>query len=150
MFYDWANSLQYFPGKVFWGGETYFSTLMLTSLLDSYLDGHWHSRPFGYPLTLPILALVTPHPQYVWFASFWSRLIMPFLPPLCSVAITFFPFSQSLLETHDSVASKSYETPPPSPVLDPMFNNQPVPPDAVRMVGIRKTAGEHLVSKYLL
>ncbi|XP_074835277.1 MAGUK p55 subfamily member 2 isoform X3 [Carettochelys insculpta] len=25
-----------------------------------------------------------------------------------------------------------------------MFNNQPVPPDAVRMVGIRKTAGEHL------
>ncbi|KAH0626736.1 hypothetical protein JD844_001879 [Phrynosoma platyrhinos] len=51
---------------------------------------------------------------------------------------------KSLLETHDSVASKSYETPPPSPILDPMFNNQPVPPDAVRMVGIRKTAGEHL------
>uniref|UniRef100_A0A8C0GB72 MAGUK p55 scaffold protein 2 n=1 Tax=Chelonoidis abingdonii TaxID=106734 RepID=A0A8C0GB72_CHEAB len=50
----------------------------------------------------------------------------------------------SLLETHDSVASKSYETPPPSPLLDPMFNNQPVPPDAVRMVGIRKTAAEHL------
>jgi len=44
------------------------------------------------------------------------------------------------------VASKSYETPPPSPVLDPTFNNQPVPPDAVRMVGIRKTAGENLVS----
>ncbi|XP_067167978.1 MAGUK p55 subfamily member 2 isoform X6 [Apteryx mantelli] len=55
------------------------------------------------------------------------------------------PHFQSLLETHDSVASKSYETPPPSPVLDPAFNNQPVPPDAVRMVGIRKTAGEHLV-----
>nr|XP_003222690.2 PREDICTED: MAGUK p55 subfamily member 2 isoform X2 [Anolis carolinensis] len=54
------------------------------------------------------------------------------------------PHFQSLLETHDSVASKSYETPPPSPILDPMFNNQPVPPDAVRMVGIRKTAGEHL------
>ncbi|XP_077169167.1 MAGUK p55 subfamily member 2 isoform X4 [Paroedura picta] len=54
------------------------------------------------------------------------------------------PHFQSLLETHDSVASKSYETPPPSPVLDPLFNNQPVPPDAVRMVGIRKTAGEHL------
>ncbi|XP_067397181.1 MAGUK p55 subfamily member 2 isoform X2 [Emydura macquarii macquarii] len=54
------------------------------------------------------------------------------------------PHFQSLLETHDSVASKSYETPPPSPLLDPMFNNQPVPPDAVRMVGIRKTAGEHL------
>ncbi|XP_015268562.1 PREDICTED: MAGUK p55 subfamily member 2 [Gekko japonicus] len=54
------------------------------------------------------------------------------------------PHFQSLLETHDSVASKSYETPPPSPALDPLFNNQPVPPDAVRMVGIRKTAGEHL------
>ncbi|NWX77832.1 MPP2 protein, partial [Alca torda] len=56
------------------------------------------------------------------------------------------PHFQSLLETHDSVASKSYETPPPSPILDPAFNNQPVPPDAVRMVGIRKTAGENLVS----
>lgn len=54
---------------------------------------------------------------------------------------------QSLLETHDSVASKSYETPPPSPCvfMDPAFNNQPVPPDAVRMVGIRKVSGEHLV-----
>ncbi|KFO71348.1 MAGUK p55 subfamily member 2, partial [Cuculus canorus] len=56
------------------------------------------------------------------------------------------PHFQSLLETHDSVASKSYETPPPSPVLDPTFSNQPVPPDAVRMVGIRKAAGENLVS----
>ncbi|KAJ6654804.1 hypothetical protein lerEdw1_006493 [Lerista edwardsae] len=63
-------------------------------------------------------------------------------PPSSPLPAAFTP--QSLLETHDSVASKSYETPPPSPVLDPMFNNQPVPPDAVRMVGIRKTAGEHL------
>ncbi|KAK2110702.1 MAGUK p55 sub member 2 [Saguinus oedipus] len=54
------------------------------------------------------------------------------------------PHFQSLLETHDSVASKTYETPPPSPGLDPTFSNQPVPPDAVRMVGIRKTTGEHL------
>ncbi|KAM6175822.1 MAGUK p55 subfamily member 2 isoform 1-T1 [Erethizon dorsatum] len=54
------------------------------------------------------------------------------------------PHFQSLLETHDSVASKTYETPPPSPGLDPTFSTQPVPPDAVRMVGIRKTAGEHL------
>ncbi|XP_064439611.1 MAGUK p55 subfamily member 2 isoform X4 [Mirounga angustirostris] len=54
------------------------------------------------------------------------------------------PHFQSLLETHDSVASKTYETPPPSPGLDPTFSNQPVPPDAVRMVGIRKTAGEYL------
>lgn len=60
--------------------------------------------------------------------------------------------SQSLLETHDSVASKSYETPPPSPCvfMDPAFNNQPVPPDAVRMVGIRKVSGEHLVRPGLL
>lgn len=56
------------------------------------------------------------------------------------------PPLQSLLETHDSVASKSYETPPPSPILDPTFSSQPVPPDAVRMVGIRKVAGENLVS----
>ncbi|XP_016349144.1 MAGUK p55 subfamily member 2-like isoform X1 [Sinocyclocheilus anshuiensis] len=56
------------------------------------------------------------------------------------------PHFQSLLETHDSVASKSYETPPPSPCafMDPSLNNQPVPPDAVRMVGIRKVSGEHL------
>ncbi|XP_059819208.1 MAGUK p55 subfamily member 2-like [Hypanus sabinus] len=56
------------------------------------------------------------------------------------------PHFQSLLEAHDSVASKNYETPPPSPesYMDSTFNNQPVPPDAVRMVGIRKVKGEHL------
>ncbi|XP_063072631.1 MAGUK p55 subfamily member 2b isoform X2 [Engraulis encrasicolus] len=56
------------------------------------------------------------------------------------------PHFQSLLETHDSVASKTYETPPPSPCafMDPAMINQPVPPDAVRMVGIRKVSGEHL------
>ncbi|KAJ8377380.1 hypothetical protein AAFF_G00261090 [Aldrovandia affinis] len=56
------------------------------------------------------------------------------------------PHFQSLLETHDSVASKSYETLPTSPCafLDAALNNQPVPPDAVRMVGIRKVSGEHL------
>lgn len=59
-----------------------------------------------------------------------------------------FFLTQSLLETHDSVASKNYETPPPSPCsfMDAALNNQPVPPDAVRMVGIRKVSGEHLVS----
>lgn len=70
-----------------------------------------------------------------WEASAGHFPIVPSFP---------IPF-QSLLETHDSVASKTYETPPPSPGLDPTFSNQPVPPDAVRMVGIRKTAGEHLV-----
>ncbi|XP_056405293.1 MAGUK p55 subfamily member 2 isoform X4 [Hyla sarda] len=54
------------------------------------------------------------------------------------------PHFQSLLQTHDSVASKNYETPPASPLLDPTLSNQPVPPDAVRMVGVRKNAGEHL------
>ncbi|KAJ8251820.1 hypothetical protein GJAV_G00225780 [Gymnothorax javanicus] len=56
------------------------------------------------------------------------------------------PHFQSLLETHDSVASKSYETPPPSPCafMDASISTQPVPPDAVRMVGIRKVSGEHL------
>uniref|UniRef100_A0A673WHP7 MAGUK p55 scaffold protein 2b n=1 Tax=Salmo trutta TaxID=8032 RepID=A0A673WHP7_SALTR len=56
------------------------------------------------------------------------------------------PHFQSLMETHDSVASKTFETPPPSPCsfMDAAFNNQPVPPDAVRMVGIRKVSGEHL------
>ncbi|GCC28494.1 MAGUK p55 subfamily member 2b isoform X1 [Chiloscyllium punctatum] len=56
------------------------------------------------------------------------------------------PHFQSLLEAHDTVASKNYETPPPSPesLMDSTFNNQPVPPDAVRMVGIRKVKGEHL------
>ncbi|CAG04403.1 unnamed protein product, partial [Tetraodon nigroviridis] len=44
------------------------------------------------------------------------------------------PHFQSLLETHDSVASKNYETPPPSPCsfMDAALNNQPVPPDAVQ------------------
>ncbi|KAM4844943.1 MAGUK p55 subfamily member 2 isoform 1-T1 [Thomomys bottae] len=65
-------------------------------------------------------------------------------PQGTALASLFSSFLQSLLETHDSVASKTYETPPPSPGLDPTFSNQPVPPDAVRMVGIRKTAGEHL------
>lgn len=62
--------------------------------------------------------------------------------------MTRLPSTQSLLETHDSVASKNYETPPPSPCsfMDAALNNQPVPPDAVRMVGIRKVSGEHLVS----
>ncbi|NXE71104.1 MPP2 protein, partial [Calcarius ornatus] len=56
------------------------------------------------------------------------------------------PHFQSLLETHDSVAAKSYEPPPSSPGPEASLGSQPVPPDAVRMVGIRKAAGENLVS----
>lgn len=67
---------------------------------------------------------------------------------VCCECLWFRP--QSLLETHDSVASKNYETPPPSPCsfMDAALNNQPVPPDAVRMVGIRKVSGEHLVGTH--
>ncbi|NXU02931.1 MPP2 protein, partial [Buphagus erythrorhynchus] len=54
------------------------------------------------------------------------------------------PHFQSLLETHDSVAAKSYEPPTSSPGPEPSLGSQPVPPDAVRMVGIRKAAGENL------
>ncbi|XP_053856443.1 MAGUK p55 subfamily member 2 isoform X5 [Vidua macroura] len=54
------------------------------------------------------------------------------------------PHFQSLLETHDSVAAKSYDPPPSSPGPEPSLGSQPVPPDAVRMVGIRKAAGENL------
>jgi len=60
--------------------------------------------------------------------------------------------SQSLLETHDSVASQACDSPPPSPCdfvdnepQDSHTNNLHLPPDAIRMVGIRKVAGEHLV-----
>ncbi|XP_060946342.1 MAGUK p55 subfamily member 2a isoform X2 [Limanda limanda] len=61
------------------------------------------------------------------------------------------PHFQSLLETHDSVASQACDSPPPSPcdvvdheAEDGHTHNQHPPPDAVRMVGIRKVAGEHL------
>uniref|UniRef100_A0A3Q3JPC0 Membrane protein, palmitoylated 2a (MAGUK p55 subfamily member 2) n=1 Tax=Monopterus albus TaxID=43700 RepID=A0A3Q3JPC0_MONAL len=61
------------------------------------------------------------------------------------------PHFQSLLETHDSVAAQTGDSPPPSPCDsvdheledDHIDNLQPLP-DAVRMVGIRKVAGEHL------
>uniref|UniRef100_A0A671P7T2 Membrane protein, palmitoylated 2a (MAGUK p55 subfamily member 2) n=1 Tax=Sinocyclocheilus anshuiensis TaxID=1608454 RepID=A0A671P7T2_9TELE len=56
------------------------------------------------------------------------------------------PHFQSLLETHDSVATQTCETPPSNPCafMEPPINSVPVPADAIRMVGIRKVAGEHL------
>ncbi|XP_061568000.1 MAGUK p55 subfamily member 2a [Cololabis saira] len=61
------------------------------------------------------------------------------------------PHFQSLLETHDSVASKACDSPPPSPCdfvdnepEEGHTNNLHLPPDAIRMVGIRKVEGEHL------
>ncbi|XP_006809269.1 MAGUK p55 subfamily member 2-like, partial [Neolamprologus brichardi] len=62
------------------------------------------------------------------------------------------PHFQSLLETHDSVAAQACESPPPSPCdfvdhepEDSQAHNH-LPPDAIRMVGIRKIAGEHLAN----
>lgn len=56
-------------------------------------------------------------------------------------------FSQSLLEAHDIVASKCYEVPPPPEMSnDAAVNNALMQADAVRMIGIRKKAGEPLVS----
>ncbi|XP_074513397.1 MAGUK p55 subfamily member 2a isoform X1 [Sebastes fasciatus] len=61
------------------------------------------------------------------------------------------PHFQSLLETHDSVASQACDSLPPSPCDfvdheqdDGHTHNLQPPPDAIRMVGIRKVAGEHL------
>lgn len=55
---------------------------------------------------------------------------------------------QSLLEAHDIVASKCYDSPPSSPEMNnSSVNNQVVPVDAIRILGIHKRAGEPLVSK---
>lgn len=54
---------------------------------------------------------------------------------------------QSLLEAHDIVASKCYEVPPPPEMSsDAAVNSALMQADAVRMIGIRKKAGEPLVS----
>ncbi|XP_063777769.1 protein PALS2 isoform X3 [Pseudophryne corroboree] len=54
------------------------------------------------------------------------------------------PHFQSLLEAHDIVASKCYDSPPSSPEMNSAVNNQIAPVDAIRMVGIHKRAGEPL------
>lgn len=54
------------------------------------------------------------------------------------------PHFQSLLEAHDIVASKCYDSPPSSPEINSAMNNQIAPVDAIRMVGIHKRAGEPL------
>ncbi|XP_025025511.1 MAGUK p55 subfamily member 6 isoform X3 [Python bivittatus] len=56
------------------------------------------------------------------------------------------PHFLSLLEAHDIVASKCYESPPSSPEINnASVNNQIVPVDAIRILGIHKRAGEPLV-----
>ncbi|XP_016407254.1 MAGUK p55 subfamily member 6-like [Sinocyclocheilus rhinocerous] len=55
------------------------------------------------------------------------------------------PHFQFLLEAHDIVASKCYEAPPPPEVTnEAAVNNALMQADAVRMIGIRKKAGEPL------
>ncbi|XP_023681115.1 MAGUK p55 subfamily member 6b isoform X1 [Paramormyrops kingsleyae] len=57
------------------------------------------------------------------------------------------PHFQSLLEAHDIVASKCYDSPPSSsgPEDDAaVMSSPPVQADAIRMIGIRKKAGEPL------
>lgn len=55
------------------------------------------------------------------------------------------PHFQSLLEAHDMVASKCYEAPPPQDMTnDALVNSALMQADAVRMIGIRKKAGEPL------
>ncbi|KAK1172957.1 MAGUK p55 subfamily member 6-like isoform X1 [Acipenser oxyrinchus oxyrinchus] len=57
------------------------------------------------------------------------------------------PHFQSLLEAHDTVASKCYEAPLSNSEIknDVAANNQQIiPADSVRMIGIRKKAGEPL------
>ncbi|KAK7898750.1 hypothetical protein WMY93_019603 [Mugilogobius chulae] len=55
------------------------------------------------------------------------------------------PHFQSLLEAHDMVASKCYEVPPPAEMTnDAAVNSALMQADAVRMIGIRKKAGEPL------
>lgn len=53
------------------------------------------------------------------------------------------------MEAHDIVASKCYEVPPPPEMSnDAAVNNALMQADAVRMIGIRKKAGEPLVSAF--
>lgn len=61
------------------------------------------------------------------------------------------PLFQSLMEAHDIVASKCYEVPPPAEMAnDAAVNSALMQADAVRMIGIRKKAGEPLVSWHRL
>uniref|UniRef100_A0A8C4Z7P9 Protein associated with LIN7 2, MAGUK p55 family member a n=1 Tax=Gadus morhua TaxID=8049 RepID=A0A8C4Z7P9_GADMO len=54
------------------------------------------------------------------------------------------PHFQCLIETHDNVAVKSYEMSPTPGSSRVSLSSSLVPPDAVRMIGIQKRAGEPL------
>ena len=58
-----------------------------------------------------------------------------------------------MLEAHDDIAAKNYDDEPEifpiEPPVPEIFNNTNAGQDAIRMVGIRKTDGESLVSVQL-
>lgn len=85
-----------------------------------------------------------PKGQIQWLfstKSFHKQLFHDYKKDFFSVPL------QSLLEAHDIVASKCYDSPPSSPeVNNSSVNNQVVPVDAIRILGIHKRAGEPLVS----
>ncbi|XP_074981883.1 protein PALS2 isoform X2 [Caretta caretta] len=81
------------------------------------------------------------HSSSTAWPSYWSY---PLPTPAVHVALPE-PPSMSLLEAHDIVASKSYDSPPSSPEINSSsVNNQVVPVDAIRILGIHKRAGEPL------
>lgn len=55
------------------------------------------------------------------------------------------PPSQALIEAHDQVAAKCYETPMSAVNSDTAAPTSLMPADAIRMIGIQKRAGEPLV-----
>lgn len=55
------------------------------------------------------------------------------------------PRPQALIEAHDQVAAKCYETPMPTVNSDAPVITSLMPADAIRMIGIQKKAGEPLV-----
>ncbi|XP_017282051.1 MAGUK p55 subfamily member 6a isoform X2 [Kryptolebias marmoratus] len=54
------------------------------------------------------------------------------------------PHFKSLIEAHDQVAAKSYETPHAAENSNSLLPSSLMPADAVRMIGIQKKAGEPL------
>lgn len=80
-----------------------------------------------------------------------SRL--PLQDRVIKVHVSLFLLCQSLLETHDSVAAQVGDSPASSPGdfvdhdTEDEYKHTYPPPDAIRMVGIRKVAGEHLVGE---
>lgn len=71
-------------------------------------------------------------------------MVLPlFILSRCDI---FSPFCrQALIEAHDQVAAKCYESPLPAVNSDALATTALMPADAIRMIGIQKRAGEPLV-----